>query len=99
MSTIMLGGDLPLNRLGFGAMHLTGPDVWGPPTDLPGALAVARRAVALGVNYIDTADCYGPGSSEEVLAQALHPYRDGLVIGTKAGQTRPSRDEWRPVGR
>ncbi|HEY0167652.1 MAG TPA: aldo/keto reductase [Jatrophihabitans sp.] len=99
MSSILLGGDLPLNRLGFGAMHLTGPDVWGPPADLPGAIALARRAVELGVNFIDTADSYGPGSSEEVLAEALHPYRDGLVIGTKAGQTRPSRKEWRPVGR
>jgi aryl-alcohol dehydrogenase-like predicted oxidoreductase len=99
MSSVMLGGDLPVKRLGFGAMHLTGPDVWGPPTDLLGAVAVARRAVELGVNFIDTADCYGPGSSEEVLAEALHPYREGLVIGTKAGQTRPSRDEWRPVGR
>ena len=99
MSSILLGGDLPLERLGFGAMHLTGPHVWGPPDDLPGAVAVARRAVELGVNFIDTADSYGPGSSEEVLAEALHPYREGLVIGTKAGQTRPSRDEWRPVGR
>jgi aryl-alcohol dehydrogenase-like predicted oxidoreductase len=99
MSSILLGGDLPLERLGFGAMHLTGPGVWGLPDDLPGAVAVARRAVELGVNFIDTADSYGPGSSEEVLAEALHPYREGLVIGTKAGQTRPSRDEWRPVGR
>ncbi|HVK25507.1 MAG TPA: aldo/keto reductase [Actinokineospora sp.] len=99
MSPILLGGDLPLRRLGFGAMHLTGPDVWGPPTDPEAAMAVARRAVELGVNFIDTADSYGPGSSEMVLADALHPYQDGLVIGTKAGQSRPSRDEWRPVGR
>jgi len=99
MSTIVLGGDLPLHRLGFGAMHLTGPDVWGPPADPAAAHAVARRAVELGVNFIDTADSYGPGTSEETLADALFPYPEGLVIGTKAGQTRPSRDEWRPVGR
>lgn len=97
-STVLIG-DLPVTRIGFGAMHLTGPDIWGPPADLPNALAVARRAVELGVRFIDTADCYGPGDSEEVLAEALHPYADGLVIGTKAGQTRPSRGEWRPVGR
>ncbi|MFI5494968.1 aldo/keto reductase [Actinoplanes sp. NPDC051859] len=99
MSTLTLGGDLPLNRLGFGAMHLTGPDVWGPPTDPAAAHAVARRAVELGVNFIDTADSYGPGTSEETLSEALFPYADGLVIGTKVGQSRPSRDEWRPLGR
>ncbi|WP_198942854.1 aldo/keto reductase [Actinophytocola xanthii] len=99
MSTVVLGGDLPLNRIGFGAMHLTGPGVWGPPENPAAAVAVARRAVELGVNFIDTADSYGPGTSEEVLAEALHPYPPGLVIGTKAGQTRPSRREWRPVGR
>jgi pyridoxine 4-dehydrogenase len=94
-----LGGDLPVNRMGFGAMHLTGPGVWGPPADLDNALAVARRAVRLGVNFVDTADSYGPGTSEEVLAEALRPYADGLVIATKAGQSRPSRREWRPLGR
>ncbi|GGM15174.1 MULTISPECIES: aldo/keto reductase [Micromonospora] len=99
MSTIVLGGDLPLHRLGFGAMHLTGPDVWGPPADPAAAHAVARRAVELGVNFIDTADSYGPGSNEEVLADALFPYPEGLVIGTKVGQSRPSRHEWRPLGR
>ncbi|TDC84984.1 oxidoreductase [Micromonospora sp. KC606] len=99
MSTIVLGGDLPLNRLGFGAMHLTGPDVWGPPADPAAAHAVARRAVELGVNFIDTADSYGPGTNEEVLADALFPYPEGLVIGTKVGQSRPSRHEWRPLGR
>jgi len=99
MSTIVLGGDMPLHRLGFGAMHLTGPDVWGPPTDPAAARSVARRAVELGVNFIDTADSYGPGTSEEVLGDALFPYPEGLVVATKAGQTRPSRGEWRPVGR
>ncbi len=99
MSTIVLGGDLPLNRLGFGAMHLTGPDVWGPPADPAAAIAVARRAVELGVNFIDTADSYGPGTSEEVLGEALFPYAEGLVVGTKVGQSRPSRNEWRPLGR
>ncbi|HET9141979.1 MAG TPA: aldo/keto reductase [Actinophytocola sp.] len=94
-----LGGDLAVSRLGFGAMHLTGPGVWGPPKNMDNALAVARRAVELGVNFIDTADSYGPGTSEEVLATALWPYPDGLVIGTKAGQSRPSRGEWRPLGR
>jgi aryl-alcohol dehydrogenase-like predicted oxidoreductase len=99
MSMIMLGGDLPIERLGFGTTHLTGPDVWGPPADRAGAVAVARRAVELGVSFIDTADSYGPGTSEEILAEALHPYPPGLVIGTKAGQSRPSRREWRPLGR
>jgi aryl-alcohol dehydrogenase-like predicted oxidoreductase len=99
MPTTVLGGDLTIERLGFGAMHLTGPGVWGPPADPAGAVALARRAVDLGVTFIDTADSYGPGTSEEVLAEALHPYPEGLVIGTKAGQSRPSRDEWRPLGR
>lgn len=99
MSTFVLGGDLPIERVGFGALHLTGPGVWGPPADPAGAVALVRRAVELGVNFIDTADSYGPGTSEEVIAEALHPYPDGLVIGTKAGQSRPSRGEWRPLGR
>jgi aryl-alcohol dehydrogenase-like predicted oxidoreductase len=97
--TVTIGGDLTVNRLGFGAMHLTGPHVWGPPADRPAALAVARRAVELGVNFIDTADSYGPGENEKLLAEALHPYPEGLVIGTKAGQSRPSAIEWRPLGR
>jgi aryl-alcohol dehydrogenase-like predicted oxidoreductase len=99
MSTFVLGGDLPIERVGFGALHLTGPGVWGPPADPAGAIALVRRAVELGVTFIDTADSYGPGTSEEVIAEALHPYPDGLVIGTKAGQSRPSRTEWRPLGR
>jgi pyridoxine 4-dehydrogenase len=97
-TTYSIGGDLPVNRLGFGAMHLTG-DVWGEPDDRQAAVAVARRAVELGLNFIDTADSYGLGVSERVLADALHPYPEGLVIGTKAGQSRPSKSEWRPLGR
>lgn len=98
-STIVLGADLPVGRLGFGAMRLTGPLIWGPPTNRAQALAVARRAVDLGVTFIDTADSYGPGVNEELLAEALHPYPEGLVIGTKAGQSRPSAEEWVPLGR
>ncbi|PZG50593.1 oxidoreductase [Spongiactinospora gelatinilytica] len=97
--TITIGDGLEINRLGFGAMHLTGPHSWGPPADEEAALALARRAVELGVNHIDTADSYGPGTSEEMLARALHPYPDGLLIGTKAGQSRPSSREWLPLGR
>ncbi|MFF9644135.1 aldo/keto reductase [Kitasatospora aureofaciens] len=85
--------------MGFGAMRLTGPGVWGLPADVPAALDLARLAVELGVTFIDTADSYGPGTSEELLAEALHPYPASLVIGTKAGQSRPSRDEWVPLGR
>ncbi|WP_303392079.1 aldo/keto reductase [Kitasatospora sp. NA04385] len=97
--TFALGGDLTVRRLGFGAMRLTGDGVWGPPADVPAALDLARLAVELGTTFIDTADSYGPGTSEELLAEALHPYPEGLVIGTKAGQSRPSRDEWVPLGR
>jgi pyridoxine 4-dehydrogenase len=97
--TFTIGGDLPVRRLGFGAMRLTGPMVWGPPVDRAGAIALARRAVELGVDFIDTADSYGPGVSEEILAEALYPYPDGLVIATKAGQSRPSAAEWTPLGR
>jgi pyridoxine 4-dehydrogenase len=96
---IRLGGDLPVNRLGFGAMRLTGPGDWGPPTDVNEAKLVARRALELGVTFIDTADAYGPGTNEEFLAEVLYPYPEGLVIATKAGQTRPSRHEWKPLGR
>jgi pyridoxine 4-dehydrogenase len=98
-STYAIGADMPVNRLGFGAMHLTGDGVWGEPHDWQAALAVARRAVELGLNFIDTADSYGLGVSERVLADALHPYPDGMVIATKAGQSRPSKSEWRPLGR
>ncbi len=97
--TYAIGTDMPVHRLGFGSMHLTGPGVWGPPTDPSSAIAVARRAVALGVDFIDTADAYGLGASEEILAEALYPYPEGLVIATKAGQSRPSIREWKPLGR
>lgn len=97
--SLTIGGDLPVHRLGFGAMRLTGPFNWGPPTDRQEAVRVARRAVELGVNFIDTADAYGPGDNEELLAEALHPYAEGLVVATKAGQSRPSAREWVPLGR
>jgi len=98
-STFTIGGELPVHRLGFGAMRVTGPMVWGPPEDRSAAIELVRRAVALGVDFIDTADSYGPGVSEEILAEALYPYPNGLVIGTKAGQSRPSAAEWTPLGR
>ena len=83
--TFKLGGDLPVNRLGFGAMRITGDGIWGWPADRPNALKVLRRAVELGVNLIDTADAYGPDTSELLIAEALHPYPKGLVIATKGG--------------
>jgi pyridoxine 4-dehydrogenase len=83
-----IGGDMPVHRMGFGAMQLTGPGVWGPPDDPANAQAVLRRAVELGVNFIDTADVYGPGDNERLIRAALHPYRADLVIGTKAGLVR-----------
>jgi pyridoxine 4-dehydrogenase len=86
--TFQIGGDLPVNRMGFGAMQLTGPGVWGPPQDPVGARAVLRRAVELGVNFIDTADVYGPGDNERVIREALHPYPAGLVIASKGGLVR-----------
>jgi aryl-alcohol dehydrogenase-like predicted oxidoreductase len=94
-----LGGDLPVYRLGFGAMRITGKGIWGPPADHDESLRVLRRALELGVNLIDTADSYGPYVSEELIAEALHPYPDGLVIATKAGLERPGPDEWTPNGR
>jgi aryl-alcohol dehydrogenase-like predicted oxidoreductase len=97
--TFMLGGDLPVNRLGFGAMRITGKGIWGPPADRPEAIAVLRRAVELGVNLIDTAESYGPHVSEELIREALHPYRDGLVIATKGGLERPGPDQWESNGR
>ena len=96
--TIALG-DLTVNRMGFGAMRLTGKGIWGPPRDRPEAIRVLRRAVELGVNFIDTADSYGPGVAEELIAEALHPYPDGLVIATKGGLERPGPDQWVPNGR
>lgn len=97
--TLDLGGDLSVNRLGFGAMRITGKGIWGPPEDHGEALRVLRRAWALGVNLIDTADSYGPHVSEELIAEALHPYPEGLVIATKAGLERPGPDVWTPNGR
>jgi aryl-alcohol dehydrogenase-like predicted oxidoreductase len=94
-----IGGDLPVNRLGYGAMQLTGPGVWGDPKDPAEAVRVLRRAVELGVNFIDTADSYGPFVSEMLIREALHPYADDLVIATKGGLTRSGPDDWRPVGR
>ena len=91
---ISLGGELRVHRLGFGAMRLTGEGVWGQPKDHNAALAVLRRAVELGVNFIDTADSYGPYVSEELIAEALHPYPAGLVIATKGGWNRPGPNQW-----
>ena len=91
---ISLGNELTVNRLGFGAMRLTGDGIWGPPKDPVGAIAVLRRAVELGVNFIDTADSYGPNSSEELIAEALAPYRTDLVIATKGGWNRPGPNQW-----
>jgi aryl-alcohol dehydrogenase-like predicted oxidoreductase len=93
-----IGGDLTVNRLGFGAMRITGPGIWGPPADDASALRVLRRAVELGVNLIDTADSYGPDISEGLIAQALHPYPADLVIATKGGQTRSGPNQWTPNG-
>jgi pyridoxine 4-dehydrogenase len=97
--TFLLGGDLPVHRLGYGAMQITGPGVWGEPEDREGAKAVLRRAVELGVNLIDTADSYGPYVSEEIIREALHPYPEDLVIATKAGFVRTGPNAWVPVGR
>ncbi|MFF8941627.1 aldo/keto reductase [Streptomyces sp. NPDC014864] len=97
--TFSLGGDLPVRRLGYGAMQLTGPGIWGEPKDPDEAVRVLRRAVELGVNFIDTADSYGPFVSEQLIHKALHPYPDDLVIATKGGLTRSGPDDWRPVGR
>ncbi|WP_426511380.1 aldo/keto reductase [Dactylosporangium sp. McL0621] len=97
--TIDVGGDLTVNRLGFGAMRITGDGIWGPPRDREEAKRVLRRAVELGVNFIDTADSYGPDVSEELIAEALHPYADDLVIATKGGLVRPGPDRWDADGR
>ncbi len=91
---VSLGGEISVHRLGFGAMRLTGEGIWGPPRDRSGALAVLRRAVELGVDFIDTADSYGPNVSEELIAEALFPYPAGLVIATKGGWNRPGPNQW-----
>ena len=98
MTTFKIGGDLTVNRLGFGAMRLTGKGVWGPPADPDECIRVLQRAVALGVNFIDTADSYGPYVSERLIRKALHPYPEGLVIATKAGLLRTGPDEWPVLG-
>lgn len=97
--TLELGGTTTVNRLGYGTMQLTGPGVWGEPKDRDEALRVLRRAVELGVTFIDTADSYGPIVAERLIREALHPYPEELVIATKAGLTRAGPDDWRPVGR
>jgi pyridoxine 4-dehydrogenase len=97
--TFDLGGDLTINRMGYGSMQLTGTGVWGDPKDPDEAVRVLRRAVELGVNFIDTADSYGPVVAEQLIKKALHPYADGVVIATKAGLTRQGPGIWTPVGR
>jgi len=97
--TIDVGGDLTVNRLGFGAMRITGDGIWGPPADRDEAKAVLRRAIELGVNFIDTADSYGPHVSEELISEALHPYPDDLVIATKGGLERTGPGQWPTNGR
>jgi pyridoxine 4-dehydrogenase len=96
--TFRLGGERDIHRLGFGAMQLTGTGVWGEPADRDGCIRTVRRAVDLGVDFIDTADSYGPAISEEILREAIHPYR-GVTIATKAGLVRTGPGEWHPVGR
>src|SRR5438093_8459423 len=96
--TWQLGGDLTVNRLGFGAMRITGEGIWGWPPDRANALKVLKRAVELGVNLIDTSDAYGPETSELLIAEALHPYPKGLIIATKGGLTRPGPGDWEPNG-
>ena len=95
----LVGNDLRVTRLGFGSMRITGKGIWGEPTDRAGAVRVLRRAVELGINFIDTADSYGPGVSEEILAEALHPYPANLVSATKGGFERPGPDRWVENGR
>lgn len=93
-----IGGNIPVNRLGFGAMRVTGRGVWGPPADRAEALRVLRRLPGLGVDFVDTADSYGPDVSEELLREALHPY-EGMLVATKGGLVRPGPDQWTPNGR
>ena len=97
--TIGIGGDLTVNRMGFGAMRITGRGIWGEPPSRDRAIATLRRVVELGVNFIDTADSYGPSVSEELIAEALYPYPDELVIATKGGMARPGPNRWNPDGR
>src|ERR1700730_1354383 len=97
--TFTIGGDLPVHRFGFGAMRITGKGIWGDPKDPEEVRRVLRRAVDLGVNFIDTADSYGPAVSEPLIGSTLSPYPKGLVIATKGGLTRQGPDQWAPVGR
>jgi len=97
--TFLLAGKTPIYRIGFGAMRITGPNIWGEPKDKQEAHSVLRRVLDLGINFIDTADSYGPEVSENLLAEALHPYPSGLIIATKGGLLRPSSDSWIPLGR
>jgi pyridoxine 4-dehydrogenase len=97
--TFSIGGDVPVNRLGYGTMQLTGIGVWGEPADRASAVAVVRRAVELGVTLIDTADVYGPYVTDSIIREALHPYADDIVIATKVGFTRQGPNQWTPVGR
>ncbi|WP_223067217.1 aldo/keto reductase [Paenibacillus caui] len=97
--SFVIGGDLPVNRLGYGVMQLTGPGVWGDPSDPEEAVRVLQRAVELGVTLIDTADAYGPFVADLLIRKALHPYKENLVIATKVGLTRSGPNDWRPVGR
>src|SRR5258707_351763 len=97
--TFAIGGDLTVNRLGYGAMRITGDGIWGEPKDADGARRVLKRAVELGVNFIDTADAYGPETSERLIGEALSPYAAGVVIATKGGLTRQGPNQWLPVGR
>ncbi|HTD56109.1 MAG TPA: aldo/keto reductase [Silvibacterium sp.] len=97
--TFKIGGDLEVNRLGFGAMRLTGNGIWGEPKDVDEAKRVLKRAVELGVNFIDTADSYGPAVSERLIGEALAPFPKGLVVATKGGLTRQGPNQWLPVGR
>jgi pyridoxine 4-dehydrogenase len=97
--TFLLGNKLPINRMGFGAMRLTGPNIWGNPKNPKEAQHVLHRAIELGINFIDTADSYGPEISENIIADALHPYPSGLIIATKGGLVRPGPDKWNPLGR
>ncbi|MFN2975121.1 aldo/keto reductase [Terriglobus aquaticus] len=97
--TFQLGGDVTINRLGFGAMRITGEGIWGPPKDLEGAKAVLRRVPELGINFIDTADSYGPYISEQLIGETLAPYPQGMIIATKGGLVRTGPNKWLPVGR
>ena len=99
MASAVRIGDLTVNRLGFGAMRVCGTNIWGPPKNRAAAHAVLRKAYDLGLNFFDTADSYGPHASESFIAETLHPYPEGLVIGTKGGVVRPGRRRWDPDGR